>query len=394
LLKAEMEALGSVIMDAAREHEVPGGEALCVDRNAFAQAVTQKVASHPLIETVTQEWAPNDDRPLVVATGPLSTEGAAQWLARLTGRKRLYFYDAVSPTVEASSIDTTIAFRASRHGRGTDDYLNCPFEKDEYLAFVRALVSAERVPLHAFEAGGVRDGAGPDTADGFIEKVKYFSGCMPIEAIAEQGERSLAFGNFKPVGLTDPRTGRRPYAVLQLRPENRERSLYSLVACQNRLRFGEQRRVFRMVPGLQNAEFVRYGVIHRNTYLDAPRTIDPWLRLLADPQVRVAGQLTGVEGYLESAATGIWAGIAAAWETKGTTAPLPPRSTALGSLLAHLGDDTEREFAPMNINWGLLPDPRPCPTDKTERRALKLEAARQALAVWLDALEPAPTSTG
>ncbi|MCW5938648.1 MAG: methylenetetrahydrofolate--tRNA-(uracil(54)-C(5))-methyltransferase (FADH(2)-oxidizing) TrmFO [Fimbriimonadaceae bacterium] len=392
LLKIEMEGLGSVVIQTAREHEVPGGEALCVDRNAFGEALTKKVSSHPLIQTVQEEWSPSDEGPLIIATGPLSTDPVAQWLARLTGRERLYFYDAVSPTVEASSIDTTIAFGASRYGKGADDYLNCPFDREEYFAFVRELVKAERVPLHAFEAGGVREGGGAAPVEDFIEKVKYFSGCMPIEVIAERGERSLAFGNFKPVGLTDPRSGRRPFAALQLRPENRERTLYSLVACQNRLRFGEQKRVFRMVPGLQNAEFVRYGVIHRNTYLDAPRCLDPWLRLTARPEIQVAGQLTGVEGYVESAAMGIWAGIAAAWNLQGKTAPLPPRSTAFGSLLAHLSDNTEREFAPMNVNWGLLPEPDPRQRDKSQRKAAKLDAARLGFEEWFRALESAPVS--
>jgi methylenetetrahydrofolate--tRNA-(uracil-5-)-methyltransferase len=394
LLKGEMEGLGSVVIQTAREHEVPGGEALCVDRNSFGEALTQRVSSHPLIRTVQEEWTPVEEGPLIVATGPLSTDPVAQWLASLTGRERLYFYDAVSPTVEASSIDRSVAFGASRYGKGADDYLNCPFDRDEYFAFVRELVAAERVPLHSFEAGGVRDGTTNTPMGEFVEKVKYFSGCMPIEIIAERGERSLAFGNFKPVGLTDPRTGRRPFAALQLRPENRERTLYSLVACQNRLRFGEQKRVFRMVPGLQNAEFVRYGVIHRNTYLDAPRCLDPWLRLNSRPEIQVAGQLTGVEGYVESAAMGIWAGIAAVWALNGQEAPVPPRTTAFGSLLSHLSDDTEREFAPMNINWGLLPEPDPCPRDKAERKAAKLEAARLGYEEWLRALESAPVSAG
>lgn len=388
-LKAEMEALGSLILAVAREHEVPGGEALAVDRDRFGEAVTRAIEEHPAIETVRAEFSPRDAEDvlgdggtLILATGPLTSPALSDWLASISGRRHLHFYDAVSPTVEASSIDLEVAFAASRYGKGGDDYLNCPFEKDSYLAFVRALIDAEKAPFHAFEAGGVRTGDGQELEGAFLEKVKYFAGCTPIEAIAAKGERSLAFGNFKPVGLTDPRTGRRPYAVLQLRPENREKTLYSLVACQNRLRFGEQRRVFRMVPGLERAEFVRYGVIHRNTFIDAPRLLGPGLRMRSRPALIVAGQLTGVEGYVESAAMGILGGLAAAMPGY---VP-PPRATALGSLIAHLQDDTEREFAPMNVNWGLFPTPDEPPRDKGALRASKLAAANAALAEWLCAV--------
>lgn len=402
LLKGEMLALGSVVIPTAEEHSVPGGEALAVDRELFGRALTQKLVDHPLVEVVRTEWSPMDagDGIHIIATGPLSTDPVSEWLAGLTGRKHLHFYDAVSPTVETQSIDLGVAFAQSRYDKGGDDYLNCPFEKDSYLAFVKALVEAERVPLHAFEAGGVRTSPPPTPSSSartsdeeganqttFLEKVKYFAGCTPIEVIAEKGERSLAFGNFKPVGLTDPRTGRRPYAALQLRPENKEKTLYSLVACQNRLRFGEQKRVFRMVPGLENAEFVRYGVIHRNTYIDAPRTLTPWLELRTSPGLYISGQLTGVEGYVESAAMGVWAGIVAARKVQGLETPLPPRATAFGSLLAHLQDDTEREFAPMNVNWGLLPDPAEPTRDKGVKRAKKLAAAHAAMAEWLRQLE-------
>jgi methylenetetrahydrofolate--tRNA-(uracil-5-)-methyltransferase len=410
LLKAEMRALGSLVLACAEETEVPGGQALCVDREAFGALVTARLEAHPLVTVERREWTPleldvnplpgslrlptlplggggrPDAGPVILATGPLSTDPVSTWLADVTGRKHLHFYDAVSPTVEAASIDRSVAFEASRWGKGGDDYLNCPFDKDRYFEFVRELVAAERVPIQAFEAGGVRtaDGTGDPTA--FLEKVKYFAGCTPIEAIADGGERSLAFGNFKPVGLTDPRTGRRPYAALQLRPENRDKTLYSLVACQNRLRFGEQKRVFRMVPGLERAEFVRYGVIHRNTYLDAPRVLTPELELRGTPGVFVSGQLTGVEGYVESAAMGIWSGLVAVARLRGETAPTPPPSTAYAGLLAHLQDATPREFAPMNINWGLLPDVDGDPRDKGARRAAKLARAQEASAAWSDAL--------
>lgn len=390
-LKAEMTALGSVVLSTALEHEVPAGEALGVDRDAFGAAITAKLQSHRGICVVGEAFTPAElesartaKTPVILATGPLTTDELASWLAEATGRDHLYFYDAVSPTVEAASLDRSIVFAQSRYDKGEgDDYLNCPFEKDEYLNFVEELVNAERAPIHAFEAGGKRDAEPSEQETKFLEKIKYFSGCTPIEAIAEKGVRSLAFGNFKPVGLTDPGTGRRPYAALQLRPENKEKTLYSLVACQTRLKWGEQRRIFRMVPGMAKAEFVRYGVIHRNTYVDAPRVLTPELEVKDVPGVFVSGQLTGVEGYVESAAMGVFSALVVARRLKNETMPLPARACAYGSLLAHLQDDTPREFAPMNINWGLFPDPEPNPKAKAERRALKLQAAQEAFAEWL-----------
>lgn len=379
-LKAEMVGLGSIVIPLAEEHSVPGGEALCVDRDRFAEAVTARIEAHPNIEVVREEYVPDgEDRPLIVATGPLTSPALSAWLAVLTGREHLYFYDAVSPVVEADTLDRSIVFAQSRYDKGGDDYLNCPFDKEEYEAFVQALVTAERAPIHDFEAEG--DEAIP-REDRLLEKIKYFAGCTPIEAIADKGVRSLAFGNFKPVGLTDPRTGRRPYAALQLRPENRERSLYSLVACQTRLKWGEQKRIFRMVPGLAEAEFVRLGVIHRNTYIEAPRVLGPNLELRDHPGIYVAGQLTGVEGYVESAAMGIYAGLTAARAEHGLPPLPPPRATAYGSLLAHLQDATPREFAPMNINWGLFPEPEESTRDKGVRRSLQLDAARAAFIEW------------
>ena len=399
-LKAEMEDLGSIVLQTAVEHAVPAGEALGVDRDRFGQAITARIEAHPLIEVVREEFTPETaesilarGEKLILATGPLTTPELSDWLAELTGRKHLYFYDAVSPTVDASSLNRDIIFAQSRYDKGEgDDYLNCPFDKETYEAFVHELVHAERAPIHAFEAGGVRtpvqvgpgysaelDSESSTLEDRFLEKIKYFAGCTPIEAIAEKGARSLAFGNFKPVGLTDPRTGRRPYAALQLRPENREKTLYSLVACQTRLKWGEQKRVFRMVPGLENAEFVRYGVIHRNTYLEAPSALQANLEVKSQPGLFVAGQLTGVEGYVESAAMGIYAGLAA---LLGSDLPIPPRACAYGSLVSHLQDQTEREFAPMNINWGLFPEPEQPTRDKGVKRALKLSGAQTAFASW------------
>lgn len=390
LLKQEMDALGSLVLEIARKHEVPAGEALGVDRDAFGEEITRVVREHPNIRVEERVFEPEEvsaalaQGPVVLATGPLTTDSLAQWLARATGRKHLYFYDAVSPTVDAASLDRSIVFAQSRYDKGEgDDYLNCPFEKNEYYAFVDALVQAERAPIHAFEAGGNRSAQGKEREEGFLEKIRYFAGCSPIEAIAEKGRDSLRFGNFKPVGLIDPRTGRRPYAALQLRPENREKTLYSLVACQNRLRWSEQKRVFRMVPGLEHAEFVRYGVIHRNTYLEAPKVLDGSLQLRDIEGLYVAGQLTGVEGYVESAAMGIYVAIQIDRALRGRTPTVPPRACAYGALLAHLQDDTPREFAPMNINWGLLPEPPEPMRDKGAKRAWKLDAAHAAFAKWL-----------
>jgi methylenetetrahydrofolate--tRNA-(uracil-5-)-methyltransferase len=380
-LKAEMVALGSVVIPTGEEHSVPGGEALCVDRDAFASAITEKIASHPNIEIVRDVFEPDMAQgalaqgPLILATGPLTSRPLAEWLAQLTGRKHLYFYDAVSPTVDASTIDLSVAFAQSRYDKGGDDYLNCPFDKEQYYAFVEALKTAERALPHGFAS-----------EEETLEKIKYFAGCTPIEAIADGGDRSLAFGNFKPVGLTDPRTGRRPYAAIQLRPENTERSLYSLVACQNRLKWGEQKRVFRMVPGLENAEFVRFGVIHRNTYIESPKVLEPWLEMREVPNLFIAGQLTGVEGYVESAAMGIYAGISAARHEQGLDPVVPPRPSAYGSLVSHLQDATPREFAPMNINWGLFPDPELETRDKGVKRDMKLRAAQESFEKWREAL--------
>lgn len=380
-LKAEMAALGSIVLPTAEEHSVPGGEALCVDRDKFSAAITAKIEAHPMIEVVREEFTPDHakqalaDGALIIATGPLTSRPLAEWMAQITGRSHLYFYDAVSPTVDASTIDRSIVFAQSRYDKGGDDYLNCPFDKESYLAFVNALKTAERALPHGFAS-----------EEETLEKIKYFAGCTPIEAIADGGERSLAFGNFKPVGLTDPRTGRRPYAAIQLRPENQERSLYSLVACQNRLKWGEQKRVFRMVPGLENAEFVRFGVIHRNTYIESPKALTPWLEMREVPDLYIAGQLTGVEGYVESAAMGIYAGITAARREQGLEAVVPPRACAYGSLVSHLQDPTPREFAPMNINWGLFPDPPFETRDKGVKREAKLKAAQAGLDQWLEAL--------
>jgi methylenetetrahydrofolate--tRNA-(uracil-5-)-methyltransferase len=360
-LKWEMEQLGSIVIPTAYEFAVPAGEALAVDREPFARAITARLESHPLIEIVREEVTVlPPDRPLIVATGPLTSDSLASEIARLTGRKHLYFYDAVSPIVDASTIDYERVFVGNRREKGDPAYLNCPFTREEYERFWQALVEAERVPLHDFE------------------EPRFFEGCVPIEELAERGRDTLRFGPLKPVGLVDPRTGKRPYAVLQLRPENNERTLYSLVACQTRLKWGEQKRVFRLVPGLENAEFVRYGVVHRNTYLDSPRLLLPTLQFREDTRLFFAGQLIGVEGYIESAASGIIAGINAARLVKGKPPISPPREMVIGSLLHYIATYPHADFPPMNANWGLLPEPEEAPRDRELRRQLKLQRAREA----------------
>lgn len=366
-LKGEMEALGSLMIPTAKKHAVPGGQALAVDRDLFAAEMTERIEGHPNIEVIREEWDGQlaSEAPLIIATGPLTSESLSKKLLALTGKEHLHFYDAVAPTVEAASIDRSIVWEQSRYDKGDAAYLNCPFDKEQYEAFVDAMLAAEQSIPHDFEKG------------------KYFEGCMPIEEIAARGRESLRFGNMKPVGLTDPRTGRRAYAVLQLRPENREKTLYSMVACQSRMKWGEQKRVLQMVPGLENAEFVRFGVIHENLYLDSPRLIGPDFQALSVPGLFFAGQITGVEGYVESGAVGILAGINAARLIQGQETTAPPRECAYGSLAAHATNTHTEEFSPMNINWGLFPDPEPPIKDKGARRMAKLTAARAAFSAWV-----------
>ena len=340
-LKQEMRRLDSLIVACADATRVPAGEALAVDREAFSALVTERLRSHPNIEWVGSEALDiPDNGPVVVATGPLTSDSLAGAVGRRTGRYDLYFYDAVAPVVDASTIDREKVFRASRRGKGlepdtSDDaaYLNCPLDKDEYLALWKAICEAELAPIHDFE------------------DIRYFEACLPVEELARRGERTLAFGPLKPVGLTDPRTGRRPYAVIQLRQENRAGTLYNLVGFQTRMKWGEQKRILRMIPGLENAEFVRYGVMHRNTYIHSPGLLDPTLALHTDPRVRFAGQIVGVEGYLESAAMGLVAGVNANRDAPAVF----PTTTVLGSLVQYVHGYEGKHFAPMNACWGLLP---------------------------------------
>jgi methylenetetrahydrofolate--tRNA-(uracil-5-)-methyltransferase len=360
LLKREMEALGSIVMQAARATCVPAGKALAVDRDLFARIVTQIIVVEPNITLVRSEITSLDDPTLegfdtvVLAAGPLVSEPLAASLAETIGATSLYFYDAIAPIIFTHSINFERVFSASRWEEGEGDYLNSPMEKDEYLAFHQALLDGERVVPREFE------------------KEIHFEGCMPVEALADRGVKTLVFGPLKPVGLTDPRTGRRPYAVAQLRPENAEKTCYNLVGFQTKLKYPEQERIFRMLPGLEKAEFARLGSIHRNTYVDAPKVLTPDLELAARPGVYLAGQITGVEGYLESAASGLWLGRHLA---EGLTPP--PQETALGALLQHLRTPVKK-FQPSNVNYGLTPDL----TERAKKDSRKTLYAARARAAW------------
>ncbi len=369
LLKAEMEALGSVVIAVARATRVPAGKALAVDRELFSAAMTERIEAEGLVRLVRREIAALDDPALanfdvvVVAAGPLATDSLAESLCAAIGQESLYFYDAIAPIVTAESVDMARAFWASRWQEGEGDYLNCPLEKDEYQAFVQALLAARRVPCREFE------------------KELHFEGCLPIEAMAERGEKTLAFGPMKPVGLTDPRTGRRPYAVVQLRPENAEKTTLNLVGFQTKLAYGEQERIFRMIPALHRAEFTRLGSIHRNTFVNAPKVLSERLELRARPGVYLAGQITGVEGYVESAACGLWLGIElGARLATGRELPLPPRESALGALLGHLRSEA-KHFQPSNVNFGLTP-PLEERMKKANRKLAYPERGRRAFEEW------------
>jgi len=376
LLKEEMRRLGSLVMRAADACAVPAGRALAVDREAFARHVTDAIESHPLVE-VRRELVPAiPPGPAILATGPLTAPELARELQVLCGEESLYFYDAVAPIVYADSVDPEVAFRASRWEDGEGDYWNLPLEREAYEAFVDALLAADTVPLHGFE------------------QALYFEGCLPIEEMARRGRETLAHGPMKPVGLVDPRSGRRPWAVVQLRHEDKQGALYNLVGFQTKMRVADQQRVLRMLPGLGGAVFARYGSVHRNTYLNAPRQLGPGLELRARPGVRVAGQMAGVEGYVESAALGGLAGLFAAAAAHGEAPPLPPESSAHGALLRHLRDADPRHFQPMNVNWGLFPALAPAPVARREKRpernARLAERALADLAPWLAAVGARP----
>ncbi|MDR2945237.1 MAG: methylenetetrahydrofolate--tRNA-(uracil(54)-C(5))-methyltransferase (FADH(2)-oxidizing) TrmFO [Candidatus Adiutrix sp.] len=361
LLKEEMRALGSLVMAVAGRTRVPAGGALAVDRELFSREMTQAIESHPLIELRRAEvtaW-PEGAAPVVVAGGPLASEALAALLAAELGAPHLHFYDALAPIVSHDSLDFSRVYSANRYQAGEGDYLNCPMEKPEFTAFLDALLEADQVEPRAFE------------------EQRYFEGCLPIEVMARRGPCTLTFGPMKPVGLDDPRTGRRPYAVVQLRRENAAGSLWNLVGFQTRLTRPAQEKVFRLIPGLEKAEFARFGAIHRNTYLDAPKVLDEFQRLHSNPRFFAAGPISGVEGYVESAAQGLWAGENAARSAKGLPLLTPPPGTALGALLSHLKSDGGRKyFAPSNINFGLFTPPPP-EVPKNQRAAWLLETARR-----------------
>lgn len=338
LLKEEMRILGSLTIESADLTAVPAGKALAVDRLLFSSLIEQNLSSFPGFSLVREECLSIPaERPLIIASGPLTSEALEKGISRLTGSSHLYFYDAISPIVEADSIDMEKVFSASRYADGDEDYLNCPLEKDEYIRFWEAITTAQEVPLRDFES------------------IRYFEGCLPVEVIAKRGIDTLAFGPMKPVGLTNPKTGRQPYAVVQLRRENRQGTLYNIVGFQTKLTWPEQKRIFRMIPGLERAEFARLGSIHRNTFINAPALLDNSLQLRSNAGIFFAGQITGVEGYIESAAMGMLAGLSASCSLAGRTFIPPPATTALGALLNHITRVDQKNFQPMNVNFGLFP---------------------------------------
>lgn len=342
LLKEEMRHMGSLIMQAADQTNVPAGKALAVDRQLFAEYITRKIEEHTSITIMRQEVkellpTSSDSLMTILATGPLTSGPLAESLARLTGREHLSFYDAIAPIVEADSLNRKIIFQASRYDEGPGDYLNCPMDKKQYEDFIAGLETADKVPLKSFE------------------DKKYFEGCLPIEIMLQRGKDTLRFGPMKPVGLIDPRTGQQPYAVVQLRKENREGSQYNMVGFQTKLTYPEQKRIFRMIPGMEDTEFTRLGSIHRNTFVCAPELLLPGLQLKNHPNLMLAGQISGVEGYVESTAIGLLAGLNAARLLHDETVIPPPLETALGALINHLTDTKPKRFQPSNINFGLFP---------------------------------------
>jgi len=398
LLKAEMRVLGSIVLDAADGARVPGGTALAVDRDVFSTAVHDRVTSHPRVRVERGETTELPS-PGIIATGPLTSDDLAETIRKRLGLASLAFYDAIAPIVAAESVDESIVFRASRYGKETmpasvtrvldpngtggadanadvdtdgaaaggapeGAYINCPMNRDQYEAFITALSEADQFTAHEFD------------------KVPYFEGCMPVEEIARRGRESLRFGPMKPVGLDDPRTGRWPYAVVQLRSEDRAGRMRNLVGFQTRLRIPEQQRVFRMIPGLENAEFLRFGSIHRNAYVNSPAALTPHLSLRDDPQVLFAGQLTGVEGYTESTATGLIAAINLDRMLRGESPVIPPPTTMLGALYRYLREADPKHFQPMNANFGLLEELASPPRDKAKKKALYAERALRDLRAW------------
>lgn len=354
LLKSEMEAMGSLILEGAYRSEVPSGNSLGVDREKLSHYVTEKLSSHPNIEIVRDEFTtiqPNEIT--VIATGPLTSDALSAELAKHVGADTLYFYDSISPIIDSDSIDYTKTFFASRYEEEKDDYLNCPMNKEQYDAFVQAILAAEKVPVREFE------------------EMKCFEACMPIEVLAERGHKTLSFGPMKPVGLTDPKTGRWAHAIVQLRRENNPTTMYNMVGFQTRMKWGDQKKVFQTIPGLENAEFIRMGSLHRNTYIDSPNLLNRDLFLEEHPDVAIAGQLTGVEGYVDSAAMGMMVGMAILHRFSNVSYEIPPTTTAIGALIEYITTPKpKKHFSPMNINFGLLP---PLETEKRMKGKEKKE---------------------
>jgi methylenetetrahydrofolate--tRNA-(uracil-5-)-methyltransferase len=369
MLKDEMNVLGSLILEGAYASEVPSGRSLGVDREVLSAYVTKKIESVPNIKIIRDEFTsiPQDEW-TVIATGPLTSDTLASEIGKFIGSDTLYFYDSISPIIDADSIDYSKTYFASRYEEGHDDYLNCPMNKEQYQQFVQAILDAEKVPVRSFE------------------EMKCFEACMPVEVLAERGPKTLSFGPMKPVGLTDPKTGRWPFAVVQLRRENMPTTMYNMVGFQTRMKWGDQKKVFQMIPGLENAEFVRMGSMHRNTYIESPRLMGSDLFLKDHPHIAFAGQLTGVEGYVDSAACGMMVGLSILSRIQGQSFDVPPAESALGSLLRHITvPNPKGGFAPMNINFGLLP---PYETQvrmgKKEKREAMVVRGRKEFAVWME----------
>ena len=360
LLKAEMRKMGSLIMASADQNRVAAGGALAVDREGFSRTITEKLRSHPNVEIIEAEAREIPEGEVVIATGPLSSDAIAEKIAALCPDSDLHFYDAVAPIVTLESVDMDSAFFASRYDKGTADYVNCPMDKEEYLAFVKELVSAKEAPVHGFDDGGV------------------FEGCMPVEVMARRGVDTLRYGPMKPVGLIDPRTGRENYAVVQLRRDNADGTIYNIVGFQTHLTWGEQKRVFSMIPALRNAEFVRYGVMHRNTYLNSPKLLDRYYRLRSDTRISFAGQMTGVEGYVESAASGMLVGIETAARVLGLESVDFPQETAIGALGLYISGGSVGDFQPMNINFGII---KPLEYRVKGKRNKNAEISNRSLAI-------------
>lgn len=384
LLHHEMRQLGSVVMQAAEVARVPAGSALAVDRDIFAQSVTARLAAHPLVTIVRGEVAapPDEWRQVLIATGPLTSDALSEFIRSRTGAAHLAFFDAIAPIVHADSIDQGVVWRQSRydkaadgarHSPGAGDYLNCPLDAAQYQAFVQALLEGDKTEFHDWE----RD-------------TPYFEGCMPIEVMAERGVETLRFGPMKPVGLRDPRTGHRPHAVVQLRQDNATGTLLNIVGFQTKLKHGAQTRIFRTIPGLEQAEFARLGGIHRNSFIRAPELLDPTLRLKAEPRLSFAGQITGCEGYVESAAIGLLAGLFLAARARGGTPLPPPAETAMGALLGHItGGALADSYQPMNVNFGLFP-PLPADVRKKSRKEAMTTRAKAAFAIWQQEMGAVP----